>query len=86
MVAGDRPVMDSDAVDEEEKVEYDWQQEWYPMYLEAEMPKASPLGLTVFDRSLVLFYDGDGELHCFEDRCPHRFVSYQSCSPFWFLA
>lgn len=56
-------------------VEYDWEKEWYPMYLEAEMPKSAPLGLTVFDRSLVLFYDGDGQLNCFEDRCPHRSIS-----------
>ncbi|KAH8944596.1 hypothetical protein BDL97_13G120100 [Sphagnum fallax] len=45
---------------------------WYPMYLTAEVPSNSPLGLTAFDRSLVLFYDGDGKIHCFEDRCPHR--------------
>uniref|UniRef100_A0A7I4A6C1 Rieske domain-containing protein n=1 Tax=Physcomitrium patens TaxID=3218 RepID=A0A7I4A6C1_PHYPA len=53
-------------------VEYDWEKEWYPMYLTDEMPKAAPLGLTVFDRQLVLFYDDKGELNCFEDRCPHR--------------
>jgi hypothetical protein len=55
-----------------EVVEYDWEREWYPMYLVAEMPKSAPLGLTVFDKKLVLFYDGNGELNCFEDRCPHR--------------
>lgn len=60
---------------EREEVEYDWEKEWYPMYLTEEMPKAAPLGLTVFDRSLVLFYDGNGELNCLEDRCPHRCTS-----------
>jgi hypothetical protein len=54
------------------QVEYNWELEWYPMYLTDEMPKSTPLGLTVFDRSLVLFYDGNGDLNCFEDRCPHR--------------
>lgn len=54
------------------QVDYNWELEWYPMYLTDEMPKSTPLGLTVFDRSLVLFYDGNGDLNCFEDRCPHR--------------
>ena len=54
------------------QVDYNWELEWYPMYLTDEMPKSAPLGLTVFDRSLVLFYDGNGDLNCFEDRCPHR--------------
>lgn len=54
--------------------EYDWEQEWYPMYLASEMPKSAPLGLTVFDKPLVLFYDDKGVLNCFEDRCPHRFL------------
>ena len=60
-------------------VEYDWEKEWYPMYLVAEMPTSAPLGLTVFDKKLVLFYDGNGELNCFEDRCPHRFSSPLVC-------
>lgn len=51
---------------------FDWEQEWYPLYLESEMPKSAPLGLTLFDRPLVLFYDDQGQLHCFEDKCPHR--------------
>jgi hypothetical protein len=53
---------------------------WYPMYLTAEVPSNCPLGLTAFDRSLVLFYDGDGKIHCFEDRCPHR------CNISWLFA
>jgi hypothetical protein len=64
------------AKEKEEKVEYNWEEEWYPMYLTAEMPTNSPLGLTVFDRSLVLFYDGQGKINCFEDRCPHRCKSF----------
>lgn len=62
--------------EKEEKVEYNWEEEWYPMYLTAEMPTDSPLGLTVFDRSLVLFYDGQGKINCFEDQCPHRCKSF----------
>ncbi|KAG6550400.1 hypothetical protein Mapa_008363 [Marchantia paleacea] len=54
------------------KVNYNWEEQWYPLYLTREVPKDAPLGLTVFDRNLVVFYDGDGKLNCLEDRCPHR--------------
>lgn len=56
----------------QDRVEYNWETEWYPLYLAAEVPKDAPLGLTVFHKQIVLFEDGNGELHCFEDRCPHR--------------
>lgn len=52
--------------------EYNWENEWYPLYLAAEVPKDAPLGLTVFDKQLVLYEDGNGVLQCYEDRCPHR--------------
>ncbi|CAK9202754.1 unnamed protein product [Sphagnum troendelagicum] len=68
----DEALIQDDVGKARDRVEYNWEEEWYPMYLTAEMPSDSPLGLTVFDRSLVLFYDGDGKVHCFEDRCPHR--------------
>jgi hypothetical protein len=68
----DAALIQDDVGKARERVEYNWEEEWYPMYLTAEMPSDSPLGLTVFDRSLVLFYDGDGKIHCLEDRCPHR--------------
>ena len=55
-----------------EVVEYDWTQEWYPLYLTKNIPDDSPLGLTVFDKQVVLYKDGSGELQCYEDRCPHR--------------
>lgn len=73
MKTDEGPLIESTGEGEaKEVVEYDWEREWYPMYLVAEMPKSAPLGLTVFDKKLVLFYDGNGELNCFEDRCPHR--------------
>ncbi|CAM8961539.1 unnamed protein product [Rhodiola kirilowii] len=55
-----------------EVVDYDWTEEWYPLYLVKDVPDDAPLGLTVFDRQVVLYKDGNGELHCYEDRCPHR--------------
>ncbi|KAL9270416.1 TIC 55, chloroplastic-like protein [Drosera capensis] len=53
-------------------VEYDWEQEWYPLYLSRNVPDDAPLGLTVFDRQLVLYRDGEGVIRCHENRCPHR--------------
>jgi hypothetical protein len=51
---------------------YDWQEEWYPLYLTKEVPDDAALPLTVFDRQLVLYRDADAVLRCHEDRCPHR--------------
>jgi len=51
---------------------YDWREEWYPLYLSNEVPDDAALPLTVFDRQLVLWRDGNGVLRCHEDRCPHR--------------
>lgn len=66
---------------EEEKrvevVDYDWTEEWYPLYLTKNVPDDAPIGLTVFDRQIVLYKDGDGTLRCYEDRCPHRLVISQ---------
>lgn len=58
----------------EEVVDYDWTEEWYPLYLTRDVPDDSPLGLTVFDRQIVLYRDGEGTLRCYEDRCPHRWA------------
>ncbi|CAK9157405.1 unnamed protein product [Ilex paraguariensis] len=55
-----------------EVVDYDWTEEWYPLYLTKNLPDDAPLGLTVFDKQIVLYRDGNGELRCHEDRCPHR--------------
>ncbi|XP_010525891.1 PREDICTED: protein TIC 55, chloroplastic isoform X2 [Tarenaya hassleriana] len=52
--------------------DYDWTEEWYPLYLTRDVPDDAPLGLAVFDRKIVLYKDGDGALRCYEDRCPHR--------------
>ncbi|KAH0461195.1 hypothetical protein IEQ34_008770 [Dendrobium chrysotoxum] len=51
---------------------YDWREEWYPLYLTAEVPQDAPLGLTVFHKQIVLYRDFNGVLRCYEDRCPHR--------------
>ncbi|ERN07127.1 protein TIC 55, chloroplastic [Amborella trichopoda] len=65
-------VLLDDKVEEEEVAEYNWKEEWYPLYLSKDVPDDAPLGLTVFDHQLVLYRDGNGILRCHEDRCPHR--------------
>lgn len=52
--------------------DYDWEEEWYPLYLTQNVPDDAPLGLKVFDKQLVLFKDANDQFHCYEDRCPHR--------------
>ncbi|KAF7151447.1 hypothetical protein RHSIM_Rhsim02G0217900 [Rhododendron simsii] len=57
--------------------EYDWTEEWYPLYLTQNVPDDAPLGLTVFDKQLVLYRDGEGVFRCYEDRCLHRNKAYR---------
>ncbi|KAK3040025.1 hypothetical protein RJ639_028356 [Escallonia herrerae] len=61
-----------DARGERVVVDYDWTEEWDTLYLIHNIPDDAPLGLTVFDKQVVLYRDGGGELRCYEDRCPHR--------------
>ncbi|XP_043694819.1 protein TIC 55, chloroplastic-like [Telopea speciosissima] len=64
--------VDEQEIGEKAVVDYDWREEWYPLYLAKEIPDDAPLGLNVFDKQIVLYRDGCGVLHCYEDRCPHR--------------
>lgn len=75
--ANDHKVLLTPSTEEESKgdrnvVDYNWTEEWYPLYLTKDVPDDAPLGLTVFDQKLVLYKDGNGLLHCYQDRCPHR--------------
>ncbi|KMZ72451.1 Protein TIC 55, chloroplastic [Zostera marina] len=58
--------------EERKEVDYNWKEEWYPLYLTNQIPDDAPLALTVFDHQLVIHKDGEGTVHCHEDRCPHR--------------
>lgn len=71
---GDESVLreEEEVTEQKESVRYDWTEEWYPLYLTKHVPDDAPLGLTVFDKQVVLFKDGDGVIRCYEDRCPHR--------------
>ncbi|KAL3650940.1 Protein TIC 55, chloroplastic [Castilleja foliolosa] len=69
---GDQSVLQEEVIEQKETVSYNWTEEWYPLYLTKNVPDDAPLGLTVFDKQVVLYRDGNGELRCHEDRCPHR--------------
>lgn len=73
-VAGGISSDDQSVIAEEDAavVRYDWSEEWYPLYLTNNVPHDAPLGLTVFDKQVVLFRGGDAVIRCYEDRCPHR--------------
>ncbi|KAM0967981.1 hypothetical protein ACFX13_016718 [Malus domestica] len=66
------PTTEAERRGERVAADYDWTEEWYPLYLTQDIPEDAPLGLTVFDKQLVLYRDGNGELQCYQDRCPHR--------------
>lgn len=70
---GEEKVVLESTKEEEKVAEYDWTEEWYPLYLTKDVPDDAPLGLTVFDKQIVLYKDGNGVLHCYQDRCPHRY-------------
>lgn len=70
------PSSDQERRGERVVADYDWTEEWYPLYLTRNVPHDAPLGLKVFDKNLVLFRDGKGQFQCYEDRCPHRFFTF----------
>lgn len=45
---------------------------WYVIAKSADIAVGGVLGLKALGQSLVLWRDPAGELHCLEDRCPHR--------------
>ncbi|BFG17979.1 hypothetical protein CerSpe_042530 [Prunus speciosa] len=66
------PTSEAERRGERVVADYDWTEEWYPLYLTQDIPDDAPLGLTVFDKQLVLYRNSSGELQCYQDRCPHR--------------
>jgi len=47
--------------------------QWY-VVLESRQVKNKPIGATRMGEKLVFWRDGDGNVHCFRDRCVHRGV------------
>lgn len=52
--------------------DFHWRNNWYPVIFEQDLAKDKPYAFSLYDHSLVLFYDQDGTLSCLRDRCPHR--------------
>ena len=55
--------------------QFDWQKQWYPVAIEGNLGRA-PTAVTLLGTPLVLWRDGEGQIRCFEDRCPHRHASH----------
>lgn len=51
---------------------FDWENCWYPVSFLRDLPRDRPTRVTLYDTGLVLFFDGDGQLACLRDLCPHR--------------
>jgi phenylpropionate dioxygenase-like ring-hydroxylating dioxygenase large terminal subunit len=55
----------------EERLNKGLQNYWYPVLSSWEVHDA-PVGVTRLGEQIVLWRDGDGDVHAVEDRCPHR--------------
>lgn len=49
-----------------------WQNHWYPVVFQVDMPVDTPYSFALYGEPLVLFRDQQGRLACVPDRCPHR--------------
>lgn len=50
----------------------DWDNIWYPVSFVEDVPKDTPMGFRLQGKPIVLFVDGDDQIVCLLDRCPHR--------------
>lgn len=44
---------------------------WYPVLASWEVGN-NPVGITRLEQQIVVWRDGEGQIHALEDRCPHR--------------
>lgn len=51
---------------------FDWRACWYPAAFVHDLPRDRPTPVALYDIGLVLFFDGNGQVHCLRDLCPHR--------------
>lgn len=49
-----------------------WEKQWYPLAYEGDLDPTRPHPVQLLGKDLVLWRDGEGAWHCFEDLCPHR--------------
>jgi phenylpropionate dioxygenase-like ring-hydroxylating dioxygenase large terminal subunit len=48
------------------------EQPWHPVALSTDVPIGVTRGVTLENREIVLWRGGDGAIHAWNDRCPHR--------------
>jgi phenylpropionate dioxygenase-like ring-hydroxylating dioxygenase large terminal subunit len=51
---------------------FNWRNCWYPVTFIQDLPENRPYSFSLYDEPFVLFRDGQGQLVCLIDRCPHR--------------
>mgnify|MGYP006281230613 CR=1 FL=1 len=68
----DHTVLSGSAEQADTEASFDWRACWYPVSFLEDLPRDGPTAVSLYDTGLVLFFDGDGELHCLRDLCPHR--------------
>ena len=68
----DPELPDETVGDEQEEKSFDWQECWYPVSFLRDIPRDRPVGFTLYDRPLVLFFESGGQVVCLRDRCAHR--------------
>lgn len=52
--------------------EFHWKNCWYPVVFRKDLLTDKPYPFELYGKALVLFFDGQGQLSCLRDRCPHR--------------
>ena len=51
---------------------FNWEKQWYPVAITADLDPSRPRAITLLGQRLVLWRAKDGAWQCFDDRCPHR--------------
>ena len=51
---------------------FNWEKQWYPVAVTADLDPSRPRAITLLGQRLVLWRAKDGAWQCFDDRCPHR--------------
>lgn len=57
---------------EHKQERFNWEKQWYPVAITADLDPSRPRAITLLGQRLVLWRAKDGAWQCFEDRCPHR--------------
>lgn len=55
--------------------QYVWTTQWYPVRVAEDLHTDRPNALKLLGKDLVIWRDAQSQWRCFEDACPHRYVS-----------